>query len=57
MLGGGGIIMLSNEFDLYLESFSENYEIFTEGAIKDKMKIIITAIIKIVKTIYGKIIK
>ena len=49
--------MLSNEFDLYLESFSENYEVFTEGAIKDKMKIIITAIIKIVKTIYGKIIK
>lgn len=49
--------MFSNEFDLYLESFSENYEVFTEGAIKDKVKIIITAIVKIVKTIYGKIIK
>ena len=49
--------MFSNEFDLYLESFSENYKVFTEGAIKDKVKIIITAIIKIVKTIYGKIIK
>lgn len=49
--------MLSNEFDLYLESFSENYEVFTEGAIKDKAKIIIKAIIKIIKTIYEKIKK
>ena len=49
--------MLSNEFDLYLESFSENYEVFTEGAIKDKAKIIIKAVIKIVKTIYEKIKK
>lgn len=49
--------MFSNEFDLYLESFSENYEVFTEGAIKDKAKIIIKAIIKIIKTIYEKIKK
>lgn len=48
--------MLENNFDLYLESFSENYEIFTEGSIKDRLKTIRQAIIKFLKMLKDKII-